>query len=100
MVEGFAACAECGEQLEFAMDAEDMARTLRAAEPETWVEADCQMGMRPANSNDLAASMEAASDEDARALLLAKDIGYGGHGPGSSDADRLGRSVRPDQRFG
>jgi hypothetical protein len=78
MVEGFAVCAECGEQLEFAMDAEDMARTLRAAEPETWVEADRQMGMRPANSNDLAASMEAASDEDARALLLAKTLGMEG----------------------
>jgi hypothetical protein len=78
MVEGFAACAECGEQLEFAMDAEDMARTLRAAEPETWVEADCQMGMRPANSNDLAASIEAASDEDARALLLARTLGMEG----------------------
>jgi hypothetical protein len=77
-VEGFAICAECGEQLEFAMDAEDMVRTLRAAEPETWVEADRQMGMRPANSNDLAASMETASDEDARALLLAKTLGMEG----------------------
>jgi hypothetical protein len=74
-VEGFAVCAECGEQLEFAMDAEDMARTLRAAEPETWVEADRQMGMRPANSSDLAASMEAASEDDAQALLLARTLG-------------------------
>ena len=42
------------------------------------VEADCQMGMRPANSNDLAASIEAASDEDARALLLARTLGMEG----------------------
>lgn len=78
MVEGFAACAECGEQLEFTMDAEDMARILRPAEPETWVEGDYQMGMRPADSSDLAASMEAASEEDARALLLARTLGIEG----------------------
>jgi hypothetical protein len=74
-VEGFAVCAECGEALEFAMDAEDMARTLRAARPETWVEADRQMCMRPANSSDLAASMETASEDDARTLLLARTLG-------------------------
>jgi hypothetical protein len=74
-VDGFAACAECGEQLEFAMDAEDMAQTMRAAEPETWMEADRTMGMRPADSSDLAATMEAASEEDARSLLLARTLG-------------------------
>ncbi len=77
-VEGFAGCTECGEQLEFAMDAEDMVRTLCAAETETWVEADRQMGMRPANSSDLAASMEASNEEDARALLLARTLGIEG----------------------
>jgi hypothetical protein len=74
-VEGFAVCAKCGQQLEFAMDADDMARTLRAPEPERWVEGDHQMGMRPADSSDLAASMEAANDEDAQRLLLAKTLG-------------------------
>jgi hypothetical protein len=80
MVEGFAVCAECGEQLEFAMAAEDMGQTLRASEPEAWVEADRQMGMRPANSNDLAASIDAASDEEARALLLSRTLGIEGTG--------------------
>lgn len=74
-VEAFAVCAECGQQLEFAMDADDMARTLRAPQPETWVEGDREMGMRPADSSDLAASMEAASEEDARGLLLARTLG-------------------------
>jgi chorismate-pyruvate lyase len=73
-------CAECGEQLEFAMDADDMTRTLHAAEPEIWVETGHQMGMRPADSSDLAASMEAASEEDARALLLARTLGIEGTG--------------------
>jgi hypothetical protein len=77
-IEGFGVCAECGQQLEFAMDADDLERTLRAPEPETWVEGDLEMGMRPADSNDLAASMEAASEEDARALLLARTLGIGG----------------------
>jgi hypothetical protein len=87
-VEGFAVCPRCGEQLEFAMDADDMARTLRAPEPETWVEGNDKMGMRPADSSDLAASMEAGSEEDARALLLARTLGI-------DDAD-LVRSARTD----
>jgi hypothetical protein len=74
-VEAFAVCAECGQQLEFAMDADDMARALRAPEPETWLEGDHEMGMRPADSRDLAVSMEAASEEDARGLLLVRTLG-------------------------
>jgi hypothetical protein len=57
------------------MDADDMARTLRAPEPETWVEAEHEMGMRPADSADLAASMGIASEEEARELLLARTLG-------------------------
>ena len=92
-VEGFAVCPECGDQLEFAMDAEDMARTLRAAEPETWVEADNPMRMRPADTSDIAASLEAASDEDARALLLTRTLGMESTDPA--------RAERPDwmERF-
>jgi hypothetical protein len=81
-IEGFGVCAKCGQPLEFAMDADDLVRTLRAPEPETWVEDDLEMGMRPADSNDLAASMEAANEEDARALLLARTLGI-------EDADRV-----------
>ncbi len=87
-VEGFAVCAECGEQLEFAMDAADMARTLRAAEPEIWVEADSQMRMRPADTSDVAASLKVTSDEDARALLLARTLGM--------ESTDLVRAERPD----
>jgi hypothetical protein len=87
-LEGFAVCAKCGQQLEFAMDADDIARTLRAPEPETWVEGEQEMGMRPADSSDLAASMEAASEEDARGLLLARTLGI-------EDVD-LVRSERTD----
>src|ERR1700757_1088907 len=56
-VEAFAVCAECGQQLEFAIDADDMARTLRAPEPETWVEGDREMGMRPGDSSCLDAAI-------------------------------------------
>jgi hypothetical protein len=74
-VEGFATCAECGQQLEFEMDAEEMARALRSPEPETWLEAGKQMRMRPADTSDVATSMEAANEEDARILLLARTLG-------------------------
>jgi hypothetical protein len=74
-VEGFAACAECGQQLEFEMDAEEMARALRSPEPETWLEAGNQMCMRPADTSDVATSMEAANEEDARNMLLARTLG-------------------------
>ena len=87
-VEGFAVCAECGEQLEFAMDAEEMARTMRAPAPETWEEDDNPMRMRPADTSDVAASLEAANEEDARALLLARTLGM--------ESTDLVRAERPD----
>jgi hypothetical protein len=69
-MEGFAICPECGAKLEFAVDARELARGLktpaaRAAKPKG-------IAVRPANTLDLLASGAATSEEDARAILLAR----------------------------
>ena len=73
-IEGFAVCAKCQTQLELALDAEDLAQGLRAAPEETWTEGGAAMRMRPANSMDIAASLDAVDEEEAAALLLARTL--------------------------
>lgn len=69
-MEGFAVCPACGAALEFAVDARELAEGLKtpaapAAKPKG-------IAMRPANTLDLLASSAAASEEEARAILLAR----------------------------
>lgn len=69
-MEGFAVCPACGAQLEFAVDAHEVAKGL--AEPEARSKKAESIAMRPANTLDLLASAAATSEEDARAILLAR----------------------------
>jgi len=73
-MEGFAVCPECGTQLEFVVDAQELARGLRA---QPAGENDVQAGfeMRPVNTLDLLASSAAESEEEARSILLARTAG-------------------------
>jgi len=73
-MEGFAVCPECGAQLEFALTTEDVEGALHAAEEEAWLEQDTEMRMRPVNTRDLAAAMNAGNEAEARALLLARTV--------------------------
>ena len=73
-MEGFAVCPDCGAQLEFAMDARELARGLRAQAEEAGGEQD-GLAMRPANTLDLLASGAAESEEEARSILLARTAG-------------------------
>ncbi|MGH9606924.1 MAG: hypothetical protein ACRD3N_14635 [Terracidiphilus sp.] len=70
-MEGFAVCPECGAQLEFAVDAWELARGLRAQGMEA-AGGHAGIAMRPANTLDLLASSEAENEEEARAILLAR----------------------------
>lgn len=69
-MEGFAVCRACGAQLEFALDARELAKGLM--QPEGRSKKAEAIAMRPANTLDLLASAVAASEEDARAILLAR----------------------------
>ena len=73
-IEGFAVCPECGEQLQFVVNVADLERELRAPCEESWLEAETEMRMRPVNSSDLAASMAADGDAQARELLLERTL--------------------------
>jgi hypothetical protein len=72
-MDGFAVCPDCGAQLEFALDARELAKGLRA-QPAEAEDLDGYT-MRPANSLDLLASSAAASEEEARSILLARSLG-------------------------
>ncbi len=74
-IDGFAKCPECGAQLEFALNADDLERQSRAPDAESWLEQGTEMRMRPANSSDLAASLAAPDHAVARALLLQRTLG-------------------------
>lgn len=69
-MEGFAVCPACGAQLEFAVDARELAEGLKT--PAAPAAKRKGMAVRPANTLDLLASSAAASEEDARAILLAR----------------------------
>lgn len=73
-MEGFAVCPECGAQLEFALDARELAKGLRLQAAEASKELDGYT-LRPANTLDLMASGEAENEEQARSILLARTLG-------------------------
>jgi hypothetical protein len=70
-MEGFAVCPKCGAQLEFAVDARELAEGLKTPA----AKAAKGLAMRPANTLDLLASSAAGSEEEARAILLARTAG-------------------------
>jgi hypothetical protein len=84
-VAGFAVCERCGAQLEFVMDAREIAAQIRPAEPQTWIEQDRELSMRPANTSDVLACMAAKDESDARRILLSRTTGWNDE----SEADSL-----------
>lgn len=72
-MEGLAVCPHCQAHLEFAMDAAELARGLRAMPAQTKEPSSC--AMRPANTLDLLASSTAEDEEQARCILLARTSG-------------------------
>jgi hypothetical protein len=73
-MEGFAVCPECGAQLEFAVNTSELVKGLSAQPPEA-AEGLSELAMRPANTSDLLACLDAQSVEQARDILLARTLG-------------------------
>jgi hypothetical protein len=72
-MEGFAVCPACGALLEFAVDAKELGKAMRAQVAAA--DAGAEPGMlRPANTQDLVAASAAADEEQARAILLARTL--------------------------
>ena len=69
-MEGFAVCPACGAKLEFAVDAKELAKGLKT--PAARAAKAKGIAVRPANTLDLLASGAATSEEDARAIFLAR----------------------------
>jgi hypothetical protein len=76
-MEAFATCPDCGAHLELTADPRALAQRLQS-EPAVAEEAGGYR-MRPVNSLDLMASGQAASEEEARAILLARSLGLETH---------------------
>ena len=78
-MQGFAVCPECGAQLEFALDTQQLAQGLRressGIEVQEGGEAAGGWRMRPVDSSDLLASSQAADEAQARSILLARTLG-------------------------
>jgi hypothetical protein len=86
-MEGFAVCPECGMQLEFAMDALELARGLHASAAEAIEQG---LTMRPANTRDLLASLEASDEVQAESILLARTLGF-------EELDETAKEVGPQK---
>lgn len=74
-IEAFAACPACDAPLEFALNADDLRREVCPTAEETWIEGEARMRMRAANTSDLAAVLDSATEDDACAILLARTMG-------------------------
>ena len=83
-MEGFAVCPECGAQLEFVLDVDELAKGLRL-EPVHATDEIAGYTMRPVNTFDLLRASAAESEEQARAILLARTLGVERPDPESSD---------------
>lgn len=68
---GFAECPTCGLQLEFALDAQELAKRLRM-QPKTAGTAIPGVSLRPVNTLDLLACAKAVNMDQARFILLAR----------------------------
>jgi hypothetical protein len=73
-MEGFAICPACGVDLEFTLDARELAEGVRAQAPGQPEEI-AGYTMRPANTLDLLAGSAAENEEQARSILLARTLG-------------------------
>ncbi len=69
-MEGFAVCSACGAQLEFTLDARELAKGL--LEPAARAKKPQGIGVRPTNTLDLLACSTASNAEEARTILLAR----------------------------
>lgn len=74
-IEGFAVCPDCEVPLEFVMNTDDLSRDGLEVSEDTWWDGETKLRMRPANSIDLAAAMQAPSEQEACTLLLARTLG-------------------------
>ena len=95
-MEGFAVCPECGAQLEFAVDARELARRLRARPADASTEANEEpfgFQMRPVNTLDLLAAAAAENEEEARAILLARTAGTENAAMSSAEIPEAGSSA-------
>ncbi len=87
-MEGRAVCPECGMQLEFELDARQLARGLREQ-----IQANSGklegFAMRPVNTQDLLACARAANEEDARSMLLERTVSLQEAEPGREQLQSL-----------
>jgi hypothetical protein len=90
-VEGFAVCEHCGAQLEFVVDAREIAAQISPAEPQTWIERDRELCMRPANTSDVLACMAAKDESDAHWILLSRTTGWNDESNAESLEDLMRR---------
>jgi len=75
---GFAICPECGAQIEFALDAVELAQNLRAqqrAQEQAPTPSVDGQSLRPANTLDLIAASAACDEAEACGILLARALG-------------------------
>jgi len=72
-MEGFTVCPECGAQLEFILDARKLANELHTPEVEA---VGGGLTMRPANTRDLLACLDADDEQQARSIMLARTLGF------------------------
>ena len=86
-MEGFAICPDCGAHLEFAMDALELARGLHASAAEAIEQG---LTMRPANTRDLLASLDAGDERQAESILLARTLGF-------EELDETAKKVGPQK---
>ena len=92
-MEGRALCPACGLELEFVLDAWKLAQALREPMTEDF-EGSGDFTMRPANTQDLLACAEVASDEEARILLLERTVRLNNRGPNRAEEKQVGTQER------
>jgi hypothetical protein len=87
-MEGRAVCPGCGMQLEFELDARQLAQGLREQAAASAEELD-GIAMRPVNTQDLLASARAASEDEARLILLERTASVRQAEPGSAEQQEV-----------
>lgn len=92
-MEGFALCPECGAELEFAFDAGELARDLRAQAGSALDVVD-GCSLRPANTLDLLAASAGGDEEQARRILLERTVSVKDAGPRADGGPADGESRR------
>jgi hypothetical protein len=89
-LEAFGECADCGERLEYSVDAREFRQSTPAAEGTELVSGDRVLHVRRLNSTDLLEVREAATDNEARRRLAERAVDT----PGLSEAEVDAVSVR------